>query len=372
MTDAGQPLRIGIDGRYQGQSLTGVPRYIDELCKQLDTLLPEARFFVYAAKGDGIRLPSERWELRLEPRQQLTRLKPNIWWKLFAGRLIRKDKLDVFWACAGFIPGGLKGVRVVFTVYDLTFKLFPETMSRTHVWAYRIFFARDVRRADQLITISQGTSDRLYSYFGRRADAVIRPDAGPQFCPQSAEHVVEMKTKYKLASPFILAVSTLEPRKNLLGLIDSFLQLKRQHEIQDYELVLIGKKGWRSAELDNKLASKEAGSIRWLGYVPDSDLPALYSGCELFCMPSLYEGFGLPVLEARRCGTRVVATESPELQEAGDGLCTYVRPNPESISAGILTSLSQTKQSRVLTISTFWRSQAESLQKIIALNIKTI
>lgn len=354
-------VRIGIDGRYQGGPLTGVPRYIDELCTQLDILLPEAHFIVYAQRAEGIRLPSARWTLHIEASQRWANTKPNLWWKLRAGPLIRSDKLDVLWAAGGLMPSRIGKLPTLLTVYDLTFRLYPETMSRFNLWAHRLFFRGDLLRASRVLAISEGTSQRLHELYGRRADAIVRPDAAAFFHPESDEKQADARARYGLRSPFLLAVSTLEPRKNFVSLIEAFLLLKRAGHLPEHELVLIGKKGWKDTALAEMIASEEGRSIRSLGFVPDADLPALYSACEVFCMPSLYEGFGIPVLEARRCSARVVTTDIPELREAGDEHCVYVSPNAASIAEGIRHALAMPAPPENTATGSSWRDEATKI-----------
>ena len=354
-------MKIGIDGRYQGQPLTGVPRYIDELCRVLDELLPQASFVLYAMQADGIRMPSSRWTLRVEPRESLRRLKPNLWWKFCAHRLIRQDGLNTLWCAAGLIPLGIDRLPCVLTVYDLTFRLYPQTMSRANLWAYRLFFARDLARADKVLAISEGTSTRAAAFYGRTADAIVRPDAGAQFRPAGPQAVSAVRARYGLTKPYFLAVSTLEPRKNFNGLIEAFLFLRHSGKLPDQELVLIGKKGWRDTALVDRIAAADGASIRSLGFVPDEDLPALYSGCELFCMPSLYEGFGIPVREARRCGARVVATAIPEMKEAGDGDTTFVKAEPQAIAEGIVKALAQPRTVMHAASNDSWQAAAQTM-----------
>jgi len=332
-------MKIGIDGRYQGQPLTGVPRYVNELCKQLDLLLPTARFFVYALDSTDITLPSDRWILRTEPRKALSKLKSNLWWKCFAHRLVCEDRVDVLWCGTGLLPGFVGKIPCVLTVHDITFKLFPETVSLFNLWAFRLFFRRDVKRAHVLLANSEGTSRRVGELCGRRADAVVRPDASPHFQPASIDQQERVRARYGLPGAFFLAVSTLEPRKNFSSLINAFLELSRRGKIGERRLVLTGKRGWHNQSLAARISENEAQGIVWLGFIPDDDLPALYSACEVFCMPSLYEGFGMPVLEARRCGARVVATDIPELREAGDDETVYCGTEAGEIADAIIEAL---------------------------------
>lgn len=355
-------LRIGIDGRYQGQPMSGMPRYVDALCRELDTLLPHAQFFLYAVRAEGITLPSARWTLRVEPHPRLARLKPNLWWWAFAHRLIRDDGLDVLWATAHFLPRRIAGLRYCLTVHDLTCKLYPETMSRANQRAHWLFFDRHVRRADTVFTVSEGTRGRLEQALGRRADAVVTPDASAHFQPATAAQQADVRQRYGLDRPYLLAVSTLEPRKNFVSLIEAFTSLRDAGDLPEHELVLIGRTIWKGEATERAFAASAGRGIRLLGHVPDADLPALYSAAALFCMPSLYEGFGIPVREARRCGTRVLTTDIPELREAGDAHCRYVAPTPAAIAAGIRAELAAATPVPIFDVSgTSWRMQAQRM-----------
>ncbi|HHX40968.1 MAG TPA: glycosyltransferase family 4 protein, partial [Armatimonadetes bacterium] len=137
-----RPLRIGIDGRaLQGQR-SGVGRYVWELCRGLDRLLPNARFFIYSHLPLEMPVTAGRWQLRLDSHPLAPRMKAIAWLKLRAGALCRQDALDLFWGTCSFLPSLPRGVRTVVTVHDLNYRLVPETMERSHQIAYALFFRR--------------------------------------------------------------------------------------------------------------------------------------------------------------------------------------------------------------------------------------
>ncbi len=350
-------LRIGIDGRYQGQPMTGIPRYVGAICRELDLLLPDAQFLLYAVRPDGIELPSSRWTLRTETNPLFAKLKPNSWWWFCAHRLIREDQPDVLWATFHTLPRAVPGVRYCLTIHDLICKLYPKTYKRSYRIGHALLFDRNVRRADNIFVVSNGTRQRLQQWLGRRADAVICPDAGAQFQPVDRATQAEVRARHGLSKPYLLAVSTLETRKNFGSLIQAFIALKQAGALADYQLVLIGAL-WYAKQMGSTLAAAQAYGVRSLGHVADADLPALYSASALFCMPSLYEGFGIPVREARRCGVRVLTTDSPELREAGDEHCVYVGTTPKAIADGILLALAQPPPGVYSGPESSWREQA--------------
>lgn len=330
-------MRIGIDGRALQGKRAGVGRYVFELCRALDKELVEAEFIVYSQVAIEMPVLSERWINRIERAPWAARMKSALWLKTRAGRLCKKDKLNAYWATATFIPSLPRSVKIVSTVHDLNYLVVPETMSAPGYWMARMFFANDVRRANQVLVNSHGTADRLCKLLGRRSDGVVLPAIGEQFRPQPHEFVASTLSRLGIDTPYLLAVGTLEPRKNLELLIRIFAELKQSTEFTDYSLLLAGGAGWKDLKLRKLLDQYASASIKHLGYVDDADLPSLYAGAKAFVFPSIYEGFGIPVLEARACGASVIASDIPEIREAGGTGVLYVTPNRD----GLLTALRQ-------------------------------
>jgi glycosyltransferase involved in cell wall biosynthesis len=334
-------MRVGIDGRALQGRRTGIGRYVFEICRELDTLLPHAEFFVYVPQPVELPVVSPRWRCRSERRAWARSLKPIAWLKLRAGGLCREDRLDAFWGSATLLPRLPAGVRTLSTVFDLTFRIAPETMGRTHLIAHRLFFARDVKRADHLVAISHGTADRLRGWLGRSQIAVARPAPSPAFRPGSPAMVERELATLGIPRPYFLAVGTWEPRKNLELLIQVFRSLQANGEFPEYRLVLAGGDGWRDERLRLLLRGSSAAtqtvpdSVMPIGFVSDEQLARLYTGCRAFVFPSRYEGFGIPVLEARACGARVVASDLPELREAGGDAVVYVAPTADGLREGL-------------------------------------
>jgi len=236
-----------------------------------------------------------------------------------AGVISDADVVHVPWVAAP--PHGR--VPLVVTVLDLVFLLFPEYLNRKTRWMARMGLHRARRQASAFISISQHTADDLMRLTGlpNQKIHVIPLAAEAYFRPVPDAQIRE---RYKLDAPFVLYVGTLEPRKNLITLVRAFAAL----DYPGLKLVLAGKKGWMCQDLFTaveKLGLTER--VVFTGFVPDADLPALFSAAQVFAYPSLYEGFGLPVLEAMQCGTPVITTNVSSLPEMAGDAALLVAPD---------------------------------------------
>ena len=232
--------------------------------------------------------------------------------------------IDIFHASNWTIPN--LDCPLVTTIHDLTFLKYPREHLPYYIAAHKRHLNRAKKRAAAIISVSQATKRDLIDQ-GLPTDKiqVIYEAAGSQFKPISVKR-----------RPFILSVGTLEPRKNIRRLIQAYQQLK----LPNLELLIVGKFGW--GEPDRPIPG-----VKLLGFVPDEELATLYSQAQVFVYPSLYEGFGLPVVEALSCGCPVVTSNVSSLPEVGGQAAVYVDPlSVTSISQGIITAI---KQSRSLS-----------------------
>jgi glycosyltransferase involved in cell wall biosynthesis len=358
-------MRIGIDGRELASERRGIGRYVFELSRELDRHLPDAEFLVYNRAPVSLPVESDRWIMRVDPSRLGRRLSPLLWLKARAGLICRRDELDVFWGTSAFLPALATNVRTVLTVHDLCHVFTPETFHPLHLMGVRLFFARDVRRADTVLAVSEGTSNRLYEHLGRRADAIVSPAVREGFAPRSDQASEVCRNHYHLVGPYVLTVAAWEPRKNLERLVHAFVKMKERGLLTDHKLVLVGKKGSRFKGLVELLERDAGRHTQPLGYVADEYLPALYAGADCFVLPSAYEGFGVPLLEARACGIPVVTSDTPELREAGGPDAIYIEPTEEGIQAGILTAISETPSLPTRSVLPTWEEGGRVLSRIL-------
>jgi glycosyltransferase involved in cell wall biosynthesis len=209
-------------------------------------------------------------------------------------------------------------------VHDLSFLRLPECFVPGFAEYLRSAVSRAVRRASRIVADSESTRADLIDLMEARDSrvTVVYPGVEARFQPVLDRGILDrVRHDYSLPSRFVLGLGTLQPRKNFVALIESFQRLLHAEEAaspqtQDLHLVLAGEKGWMYDEIP--LAARKAGiedRVRFVGFVADSDLPAFYTMASVFAFPSLYEGFGLPVLEAMACGVPVVAADNSSLPE---------------------------------------------------------
>ena len=219
-----------------------------------------------------------------------------------------------------FVLPPTRAKRKILTIHDLSFKRHPETAVPNLKWYLDDAVPRAIQRADLILADSNSTRSDLQELFDTPPERIQTLYSGCDDFFQRVTDAAELqkiRDRYELRKPFILNVGTIEPRKNLVRLIEAFSKLKQRREM---ELVIAGGRGWMYDEIYE--APEKFGvsaQVRFIGYTPDEDLPALYSMAELFVYPSLYEGFGLPVLEALACGAAVVTSNNSSMPEvAGD------------------------------------------------------
>ena len=228
----------------------------------------------------------------------------------------------------GAMPLLLTGARRVATIHDVIPYIYPETSSRLDWLIYRCWLPLAVRRLDAIITVSEQSRSDIIRYLPTQPeDVTVIPEAASNtYCVLDQAEVAVALARHGIDFPYILYVGSVEARKNLPRLLAAYAQLREWSG--QWKLVIIGARKWKSNPVFDTVRQLGLEShVHFTGYVEESDLPALYNGASLFVFPSLYEGFGLPVLEAMACGTPVVTSNTSSLPEVAGDAALLVDPS---------------------------------------------
>lgn len=323
---------IGIDGNEANVAKrVGISEYAFQLLKQFESLqLPAIQFQIYLKQEPLEDLPKERkgWKYRV--------LKPGLlWtqWRLPLGLFFTKSRLDIFFSPTHYSPR-FSPVPTVVSVMDLSYLYFPEMFNKSDLLQLKSWTKYSVAKAAKVLTISNSSRDDIIKEYNLSQDKVVVTHLGIKESVTLTPHIYsmnELKAKYNLSDNFILFVGTLQPRKNLLRLIEAFAKVLKSkdesHQLKNLQLVIVGRRGWLYEEILKAPEELDiAEQVKFLENVTDEELPLFYKNARCFVLPSLYEGFGLPVLEAMKQGCPVITSNISSLPEAGGEACLYVDP----------------------------------------------
>ena len=313
-------LHIAIDAHSVGAQLAGNESYAVNLIEALAEIDQTNRYTLYVTKPSAIDRFANRWP-NFKVRQTLPHT-PLVRIPLTLSAELRRHPVDVLhvqFTAPPFAP-----CPVVTTIHDLSFEHLPETFKRRSRAQLRLTVRRTARKAAVILTLSEfSRRDIIETYAVDPERVLVTPAAAPKhFKPVADDREVQkIRERYGIGADYLLSLGSIQPRKNLTRLIDAYSGLRATRPGDELpQLVIAGKRGWLDDEVFR--AAQQDGLdkyIKIIGYVPEADLPALYSGAMCFVYPSYFEGFGLPVLEAMQCGAPVIAGNQTSLPEvAGD------------------------------------------------------
>ena len=320
------PIYLDVSSAVHAKA--GIGRYAESLAQALVARQPE-RFALFYNRGPQTGPPSG---LEAVPARTVRAgYKPwrmAVWMGQLAGvgfnRLV--PGAELFHATEHLLPP-LQGVPTVLTVHDMIFKLFPQHQKRLNYWYLNATMPLYCRRASAIITVSQSSKRDIVTHYGLDPAriTVVYEAAAPAFRPVPDQAIEAVRRRYGLPDEYLIHVGTIEPRKNLLRLVEALQQL--HDEGLRIPLLVVGGKGWLYGDFFRRLEQMEVrDAVHFPGYVPMSDLPAVYSAATAAIMPSVYEGFGLPILEAMACGTPVLSSEASSLPELGGDAAAWFDP----------------------------------------------
>lgn len=329
-------MRIGIDARMYGPKQGGLGRYIEQLILHLEKIDTQNEYTIFLRK--------ENWGDYQPNNPKFSKVLADIHWYSWAEQLvlstiINKEKIDLMHFPHWNIPL-FYNKNFVVTIHDLLLLHFPTRQASTlgpisyflKNKAYKIILNHAVKKANKIITISNFTKQDIIKTFGVDNQKIITAHLAPQ-PTQDYAAPFSLHDKYCIHKPYWLYVGVAYPHKNLERLIDGWKIFYDQHS-PDYQLVLVGKKNYFYKKLTDYIEKKQARDVILTGFVPDLELPELYRNASLYVFPSLYEGFGLPPLEAMQYDLPVISSRETCLPEILQDAAEYFNPkDPQAIAS---------------------------------------
>lgn len=338
-------MRIGLDGIPLTALRTGVGHYTFELASALARIAPESNFeVVYPSNlppaitelDDSISLPAN---LRI----QRVRVGPvgRYWWSTGLPRYVRSSGIELFHGTNYEVPPW-RQCATVLTIHDLSLLIHPDTHEKRRVRRSRRRLPLMARAANVVIVPTESVRGEVCEHLGLSAEKVFAvPEAAREcFAPMELVATQDARRRLGIGDDFLLTVGTIEPRKNLQTLVSAFEEVASGPSQPTLQLVIAGSRGWLREPFFTALQkSPMRNRIILTEYLNDEQLRALYSSCRAFVYPSIYEGFGLPPLEAMACGAPAITSRIPALEETTGGAAILVEPRNVRELAGAIARL---------------------------------
>jgi len=321
-------LRIGIDATALPLQRTGVANYVFGLLRGLAAVDRDGGYVIFAKPEHVAEFGIDQSNFEFVPIDLPARGLRLAWEQVGLPKRVREHRLQLLHSPHYTMPLS-HPVRSVVTFCDMTFVLYPEVHQLVKRTYFPAMMRWSARHADRLITISESTRDDLVRLWGIDPARVtpVPLAAGAEYQPAAPATIASVCARYSLPPRgYVLYLGVLEPRKNVDQLVAAFGRMTGR--FPDLLLAIAGKRGWMYDRIFSQVeALGLADRVRFTGYVPEEDLPGLYGGARLFTYPSRYEGFGLPVLEAMRCGVPVVTTNVSSMPEVAGDAALLVDPD---------------------------------------------
>ncbi|MFH0753605.1 MAG: glycosyltransferase family 1 protein [Candidatus Omnitrophota bacterium] len=307
-------MRIGIDARILTGAPTGIGNYLQHILHALSLIDHENDYVLYTHVPSQVTFNNPRWQKH----EGAHRWGPQTCWMMSTGALqVYRDKIDLFWAPWPMVPFYLP-CKIALTVCDLVWEHYPQAVHPAQMLMHKLLTSPSINRADIIFSISEASLNDVRRFYPNKTNlhltyCSVNPVYAP--CPKAAARAY-LAQKFGLVRPFLLDVATIEPKKNLPLLFKAFKKLKMDHGLE-HQLVIAGGKGWLQAPIYKTLMDMDfrKDDVIFLGYVENNDLKMLYNAADVFAFPSLWEGFGIPPLEAMHCGCPVIVSNIPALSE---------------------------------------------------------
>jgi glycosyltransferase involved in cell wall biosynthesis len=370
-------MHIGLDGIPLTALKTGIGHYTFELAAALARVAPESGFeLVYPSTFSPINIAEQDEALSLPANLELTRVRVGPlgrhWWTMGLPRYVRSSGIDLFHGTNYDVPPW-RQCATVLTVHDLSLLIHPETHEKRRVSRFRRRLPLMTRAANAVIVPTESVRREVCEHLGLSGEKVFAvPEAARScFTPMEFEATEDVRRRLGIGDDFLLTVGTIEPRKNITTLVSAFEECARARPLSTLQLVIAGNRGWLSGPL---LEAVEKSPLRkriiLTEYLNDEELRALYSSCRAFVYPSIYEGFGLPPLEAMACGAPVITSRIPALAETtGDAALLFDHTSANDLAQKILVLVGDEKAREKLSNAGLQRVSEYSWERTAQLTL---
>lgn len=373
-------MRIGIDARFFGSLGKGLGRYTQKLIENLEKIDAQNEYYIFLLK--------ENFEEYSPKSSNFHKILADFRWYSFAEqisfpKLLHKYALDLMHFPHFNVPL-LYSKKFIITIHDLILLHFPTLKNTTlnpllywlKFFAYKLTIFSAIKRSQKIITVSQFTKKDILTHYGIVENKiVVTYEASENFLQKGVENDAKILEKYGIIKPYLLYVGNAYPHKNLERLVSSFELVGK--EKSELNMVLVGKHDYFYSQLKKKLLQKKISKVILPGFIPDEQLRVIYENARAFVFPSLYEGFGLPPLEAMERGTPVISSDHPCMREVlGESAFFVNAKNEKLLAQGILEFLNDSALGKEFVEKGYrqiqkysWRKMAEQTlfeyQKII-------
>lgn len=365
---------IGINARYMQRTITGIERYVMELIKNLAVIDKKNKYILFFNQHEPIMNIVSNYNFS----NYVTKIKTSfkffrIFWEQFwLAKEIEKNNVSIFHGPSFLTPLSKKS-KYVTTIHDLSFFKYPESFTLENKLYFKFFLKRSILNSEIIIADSESTKKDIVHYFNVLPDKIRVIYLGVEenyFPVKDSELLNSIRKKYNLPEKFVLFTGVLSPRKNLEKTLKAFYLLKKKN--YPHKFVIVGKKGWLYETIFDLVKSLEIQKdVIFTDYVPEKDLLAFYSLADFLILVSLYEGFGLPILEAMACGCPVVTANVSSMPEVAGDAAILVDPNSvKDISEGMEKCISNKELRKKLVEKGFQRAQMFNWKKTAEKTLK--
>ena len=335
-------MKIGIDARPLSYQLTGIGVYLKHLLDEIQKIDNQNDYYLISNGPINYDLNNPRW-FKIAGRLD-RKLLSTLWMQINVPFIAAKMNFDLFWGSRHHLPLLLSpGIKTVVTVHDIVNRLYPGTMALPNLLVERLLMKLSLKRSDAILAVSCSTAADAKKEFGISANKITMVHHGTPVFPREPKCGPEQSND--VPSKYFLFVGTLDPRKNFERIFKAFKQLRPLS--RGLHLVIVGGEGWKNRDF-LEMASKHPlkAQIHIPGYLPRNQLVSYYKKAICLMFPSLYEGFGLPILEAMSCGTPVITSDTSSMPEVAGDAALLVNPYDISAIADAMNNLMSDKQLR--------------------------